>query len=449
MLAELLEVIQIGKNVLQAGKDTMDMVKDLEDLYDGEHCDAVEKAYEMAQSLDVNDHYEEGVREILDQLSVIDKNDRDFVKAAAYDLRARCYYDLGDYTKARQDITACLNIQIDSFTLEKDRIREFQASAEQLLEEIKSSTSTPFSMPVEDVFYIQGKGTIITGKIESGRIKVGNPIFLVKGDVSITTTVLGIEMFRKLLNEAECGDNVGLLLDGVSKEQVVEGMVASSVRTKAEVTSSSPKETNCATVVPPAVEQEYIDELKECLADGEIGAGERRLLGKLAAKLGITPERAAELEASLAAPALSDNEKEYLEEFKAAAVDGVVSEKERRLLDKLKKMYGISDERAKEIEYFSGHLGENNITETKKETSFSALTVGSFRRDIASMPKLNHYRIDPDICVACGTCLGECPAGAISEGEKDSDAYSIDSVICVSCGICADSCPMGAISNDE
>ena len=70
----------------------------------------------------------------------------------------------------------------------------------------------------------------------------------------------------------------------------------------------------------------------------------------MSAKLGISPERAEELEASLAAPILSDDEKEYLEEYKAAAVDGVVSEKERRLLDKLKKMYGISDERAKEIE---------------------------------------------------------------------------------------------------
>lgn len=97
-------------------------------------------------------------------------------------------------------------------------------------------------------------------------------------------------------------------------------------------------------------EQNYINELMECLADGEIGAGERRFLGKLASKLGISAERASELEASLAAPVLSDDEKDYLEEFKAAAVDGVVSEKERRLLDKLKKMYGISDERAMEIE---------------------------------------------------------------------------------------------------
>lgn len=329
---------------------TIKLFKEAEKLHDGEHCNAVEKAYDMAQSLDVNDHYEEGVREILAQLSVVDKNDRDFVKAAAYELRARCYFDLGDYAKARQNITACLNIQIDSFTLEKESIREFQASAEQLLEEINAPNSTPFSMPVEDVFFIPGRGTIITGRIESGKIKVGDIIYLGKGGISLPTTVKEIEMFRKLLDQAECGDNVGLLLEGVSKEQVVEGMVASSVRTKAVVTSSSSKETNSATVVLPTAEQEYIDELKECLADGEIGAGERRLLGKLAAKLGISAERAEELEASLMAPVLSDDEKEYLEEYKAAAVDGVVSEKERRLLDKLKKMYGISDERAREIE---------------------------------------------------------------------------------------------------
>lgn len=326
------------------------LFKEAEKLHDGEHCNAVEKAYDMAQSLDVNDHYEEGIREILAQLSVVDDNDRDFVKAAAYELRAHCYFDLCDYAKARQNITSCLNIQIDPFSLEKESIREFQASAEQLLEEINAPNSTPFSMPVEDVFFIPGRGTIITGRIKSGKIKVGDTIYLEKGGISLAATVLGIEMFRKLLNEAECGDNVGLLLDGVSEEQVVEGMVASSVRTKAVVTSSSSKETNSATVVLPTAEQEYINELKECLADGEIGAGERRLLGKLAAKLGISAERAEELEASLMAPVLSDDEKEYLEEYKAAAVDGVVSEKERRLLDKLKKMYGISDERAREIE---------------------------------------------------------------------------------------------------
>ena len=55
------------------------------------------------------------------------------------------------------------------------------------------------------------------------------------------------------------------------------------------------------------------------------------------------------------------------------------------------------------------------------------------------------YKINPDLCVGCGTCQGECPNGAIVEG----DAYSIDPSICVSCGVCADACPMGAIEPGE
>lgn len=98
-------------------------------------------------------------------------------------------------------------------------------------------------------------------------------------------------------------------------------------------------------------EQEYIEEIKYCLEeDEEISPRERRLLEKLRIKLGITEERAKELEESLLAPALSDEEKEYLEEYKECAADGEITAKERRLLDKLRKMLGISEERAKELE---------------------------------------------------------------------------------------------------
>lgn len=97
-------------------------------------------------------------------------------------------------------------------------------------------------------------------------------------------------------------------------------------------------------------EQEYLDELKECLADGEIGGSERRLLNKLRVKLGISEERAAELEASLQKPQLTEEEQEYLEAYQDAMEDGVISDKERRLLDKLMKINNISEERAKEIE---------------------------------------------------------------------------------------------------
>lgn len=102
-------------------------------------------------------------------------------------------------------------------------------------------------------------------------------------------------------------------------------------------------------------EQEYLEELKECLTDGEIGNSERRLLNKLRAKLGISEERAAELEASLQKPQLTEEEQEYLEAFQDAMEDGVISEKERRLLDKLMKINNISEERAKEIEMSINH----------------------------------------------------------------------------------------------
>lgn len=101
-----------------------------------------------------------------------------------------------------------------------------------------------------------------------------------------------------------------------------------------------------------ANELEYVEEYKECLSNGEISTGERRLLDKLRDKLGIAPSRAKDLEELLAAPKLTDDEKEYLEAFKDACEDGKVSDKQRRLLEKLRVMYGISEERARELENY-------------------------------------------------------------------------------------------------
>lgn len=96
--------------------------------------------------------------------------------------------------------------------------------------------------------------------------------------------------------------------------------------------------------------QEYLDLVKDCLEDGEIGSRERKLLDKIRVKNGISEERAKELESTLTVPRLTDDEKEYLEAFKDACEDGLVSDKQRRLLEKLRVMYGISEERAKELE---------------------------------------------------------------------------------------------------
>ena len=84
----------------------------------------------------------------------------------------------------------------------------------------------PFLMPIEDIFSITGRGTVVTGRIETGTIHVGDAVELVGfGDAPRTSTVTGVEMFRKLLDQGEAGDNVGLLLRGVDKKDVKRGEV--------------------------------------------------------------------------------------------------------------------------------------------------------------------------------------------------------------------------------
>ena len=98
-------------------------------------------------------------------------------------------------------------------------------------------------------------------------------------------------------------------------------------------------------------EREYLEEYKACLSDdGDISPKERRLLDKLRIKFGISEDRAKKLEASVNNPVLTTEEQEYLESYKESFVDGTISDKERRLLEKLRMMYGISEERAREIE---------------------------------------------------------------------------------------------------
>jgi elongation factor Tu len=86
----------------------------------------------------------------------------------------------------------------------------------------------PFLMPVEDVFSITGRGTVGTGRIERGKVKVGEEMEMVGLGAKRKTVVTGVEMFRKLLDEGQAGDNVGLLLRGVEKEELRRGMVISA-----------------------------------------------------------------------------------------------------------------------------------------------------------------------------------------------------------------------------
>jgi len=89
----------------------------------------------------------------------------------------------------------------------------------------KREVDKPFLMPVEGVFSIAGRGTVATGKIEQGIVKIGDPVELVGLHDTLKSTVTGIEMFKKDLDQGQAGDNAGLLLRGIKKEDIVRGMV--------------------------------------------------------------------------------------------------------------------------------------------------------------------------------------------------------------------------------
>jgi elongation factor Tu len=89
----------------------------------------------------------------------------------------------------------------------------------------KREVDKPFLMPIEDVFSISGRGTVVTGRVERGIVKVGDEIEIVGIQATQKTVVTGVEMFRKLLDEGQAGDNIGVLLRGTKKEEVERGMV--------------------------------------------------------------------------------------------------------------------------------------------------------------------------------------------------------------------------------
>jgi elongation factor Tu len=104
-------------------------------------------------------------------------------------------------------------------------IEELYSSLDSYIPQPQREVDKPFLMPVEDVFSITGRGTVATGRIDRGRVKVGETLEMVGFGTDKTTVITGVEMFRKLLDEGQAGDNVGLLLRGVDKKEIERGMV--------------------------------------------------------------------------------------------------------------------------------------------------------------------------------------------------------------------------------
>src|SRR5213083_47640 len=104
-------------------------------------------------------------------------------------------------------------------------IQKLMEACDNFIPEPKRETDKPFLMPVEDVFTITGRGTVVTGRIERGIVKVGDELEIVGLKPTIKTVCTGVEMFRKLLDQGQAGDNIGVLLRGTKREEVERGQV--------------------------------------------------------------------------------------------------------------------------------------------------------------------------------------------------------------------------------
>jgi len=135
---------------------------------------------------------------------------------------------LDEYDFPGDDIPVIMGSALGALNGEEkyeDGIMELMDAVDEYFETPLRETEKPFLMPVEDVFSITGRGTVATGRVDRGTIKVGEPVEIIGIKPTINSVCTGVEMFRKLLDRAEAGDNIGALLRGVSRDDVQRGQV--------------------------------------------------------------------------------------------------------------------------------------------------------------------------------------------------------------------------------
>ena len=214
----------------------------------------------------------------------------------------------------------------------------------------KPAKERPFLMKIDDVYEVEGRGTIAAGCIERGTIHVGDTVCLSKGKTSVLATIGGVKMFNKILDEGEAGDDADLILKGVSKSTVKVGMTITIAEDALPVDDDDEVIEAEKTSKFSDAEQQYLDNLKEFLEDdAEIIPRERKMLDRIRQSLGISEERAKELETSLK-PQLTEDEQEYLDMYREYAAEGEITDKQRNRLKKFASALSISEQRIKELE---------------------------------------------------------------------------------------------------
>ncbi|GBR03221.1 MULTISPECIES: elongation factor Tu [Asaia] len=121
--------------------------------------------------------------------------------------------------------SALVTLEDGDATIGEDRVLELMEAVDTYIPQPERPVDRPFLMPIEDVFSISGRGTVVTGRVERGVVNVGDEVEIVGLKDTIKTTVTGVEMFRKLLDRGEAGDNIGALVRGTKREDVERGQV--------------------------------------------------------------------------------------------------------------------------------------------------------------------------------------------------------------------------------
>ena len=500
MITELISAIQVG----------METKKLTEGLLNGEHYDDVDRAYDLYEAIDFEGDIESEIQEVLQCLESVNNDDRLFVKVAAWNLKAWCYAHIGQFTKARQNITRVLNAQTDTLTLNKAGIEEFKKQCKDLKLRIQNiehpsspvitrdtrdtkdrhekrpsnsqrgshqdrkqlldiiaicdcrnggftedtiirtepkkirialqkygisiSTSkigsvntykgliniimdsnqhptaiattpvrdvaplpdvatresgiakqhpqeeTSFVFPIDHIIIKGDKGVVAEGSVALGIVHVGDDLFLANSNGMIhKTRCVGIKVSNSVCSQASAGERCSILLRSVLPSHFEEGSWLQKGERPIDInsilSSGNKSMSNAATPTPSCYtskpidyststkssqsqwnrvlsvdEQEYLELFKEYADDEEISDRDRKMLDKFRIRLGISEERAQELEASCSEPELSEDEQEYLEMYKEYASDGEITARDRKMLNKMRDRMGISEERAKEIE---------------------------------------------------------------------------------------------------
>jgi elongation factor Tu len=162
----------------------------------------------------------------LNKVDMVAKEDEELLDLVELELRELLskYQFPGDTTPIVRG-SALKALEGDPSEIGEGSILKLLEALDSFIPEPKRETEKPFLMPVEDVFTISGRGTVVTGRVERGIIKVGEEVEIVGFKDTMRTVVTGVEMFRKLLDEGRAGDNIGALLRGTKREEIERGQV--------------------------------------------------------------------------------------------------------------------------------------------------------------------------------------------------------------------------------